>query len=279
MPELPEVETVRRGIAPSLVGRRVVRVLQRRAGLRVPFSDGFVDRMTGRVVTAVDRRAKFLTWTLDDGQTLLVHLGMSGSFTVRPGGAKAADEFAAHDHVVIDLDSGDRLIFADPRRFGLILLYDPGVAEQSPWLKKLGPEPLGNHFTAEILSAALKGKKTSIKVALLDQSVVAGLGNIYVSEALFRSGISPRRSAHTVAGRRAERLVPAIQTVLRDAIESGGSSLRDFVNVDGALGYFQHRFLVYDRAGQPCVTEGCTETVARIVQGGRSTFFCSRCQK
>lgn len=279
MPELPEVETVRRGIAPALVGRRITRVVQRRAGLRVPFTEDLPERLTGRQVQAVNRRAKFITWDLDDGQTALIHLGMSGRFTISTGGAARPDEFDRHDHLVIETDSGDRLTFADPRRFGLFLLYAPGEAEHSPWLANLGPEPLGNGFSADVLSAALRGRKTSIKLALLDQKVVAGLGNIYVSEALFRAGISPRRSAHTVAGKRAERLVPAIREVLEDAIRSGGSSLRDFVNADGNLGYFQHRFLVYDQEGGACPRPPCKGTITRIVQGGRSTFFCKSCQK
>lgn len=278
MPELPEVETVARGIAPALVGRRIARVLQRRPDLRIPFPAGFPARLTGRRIERVRRRAKYLLWDLDDGQTVLVHLGMSGSFNVQPGGAARPDDFGRHEHVVIETDAGDRLLYSDPRRFGLMTVYDPGEAERSPWLRGLGPEPLGNEFSAAALSEALKGRRTSIKAALLDQAVVAGLGNIYVSEALFRARISPRRRAETVAGARAERLAPAIRAVLEEAIRSGGSSLRDFVQTDGTLGYFQHRFLVYDRTGEACVTDGCGGTVQRIVQGGRSTFFCSRCQ-
>ncbi|MDA5194635.1 bifunctional DNA-formamidopyrimidine glycosylase/DNA-(apurinic or apyrimidinic site) lyase [Govanella unica] len=279
MPELPEVETVARGIAPALVGRRIARVLQRRADLRIPFPAGFPERLTGRRIDAVRRRAKYLLWDLDDGQTVLVHLGMSGSFHVLTGGAALPDEFGPHAHVVIETEGGDRLIYNDPRRFGLMTVYDPGAALLSPWLKNLGPEPLGNEFSAEGLSVALDGRRSSIKAALLDQAVVAGLGNIYVAEALFRARISPRRAAYTVAGARAERLAPAIRDVLREAIESGGSSLKDFVHSDGTLGYFQHRFHVYDRTGQPCVTPGCGATVQRIVQSGRSTFFCGQCQR
>lgn len=279
MPELPEVETVGRGISPALVGRRIGRVLQRRPDLRIPFPDGFPERLVGRRVERVRRRAKYLLWDLDDGQTVLVHLGMSGSFNVQPGGAVRDDLFGPHDHLVIDTEDGDRLVYNDPRRFGFITLYAPGEAEQSVWLRNLGPEPLGNEFSAAALSAALTGRKTSIKVALLDQAVVAGLGNIYVSEALFRARISPRRTALTIPGERAERLVPAIRDVLQDAILSGGSSLRNFVHSDGTLGYFQHSFSVYGRADAACIADGCGGKVQRIIQGGRSTFFCGHCQK
>lgn len=279
MPELPEVETVRRGITPALVGRVLVEVHQRRADLRVPFPAGFAQRLRGRRVTGIDRRAKYILIALDDGGTLLVHLGMSGKFVIATGGARSAAAFGPHDHVVLDTDRGDRLIFNDPRRFGLMTLLEPGAAEESRWLSGLGPEPLGNLFSAASLTASLRNRRTSIKAALLDQSVVAGLGNIYVCEALFRSGISPRRSAHTVTGKRAERLAEAIKAVLQAAIASGGSSLRDYVQADGALGYFQHQFLVYGREGESCAGDGCSGHVERIVQAGRSTFFCKRCQR
>lgn len=280
MPELPEVETVRRGIAPVLVGRKLVRVLQRRPDLRVPFPPAMVERLTGRRVVAVNRRAKFLLIALEDGATLIVHLGMSGKFVILPGGAAGADNgFAPHDHVIFDTDGGDRLVFNDPRRFGLMDLAPSDALEQSRWLAGMGPEPLGNAFSAETLAEALKGRRTSIKSALLDQKVVAGLGNIYVSEALFRSRISPRRSAHTIPGRRAERLAPAIRDVLQDAIAAGGSTLRDYARADGELGYFQHQFLVYGRAGEACPTDGCDGMITRITQAGRSTFYCGNCQK
>lgn len=278
MPELPEVETVRRGIAPVLLGRRLVRVLQRRPDLRVPLPEDMAGRLAGRKVVAVNRRAKFLLIDLDDGATLIIHLGMSGKFVILKGAAGAPDRFAPHDHVVFDTDGGDRLVFNDPRRFGLMELAATGDLDKVRWFRGLGPEPLGNEFSAAVLSDSLRGRRTSIKAALLDQKVVAGLGNIYVSEALFRSGISPRRSAHTIPGRRAERLVPAIREVLEAAIRAGGSTLRDYVQADGALGYFQHQFLVYGREGQACAA-GCGGTIARIVQAGRSTFFCGNCQK
>lgn len=279
MPELPEVETVRRGIAPVLVGRKLVRVLQRRPDLRVPFPPQMAEQLTGRRVTAVNRRAKFLLITFEDGLTLIVHLGMSGKFVILPGEANRPDNFAPHDHVILDTEGGDRLVFNDPRRFGLMDLTPTDAVDHARWFAGMGPEPLGNSFSAESLSEALRGRRTSIKAALLDQKVVAGLGNIYVSEALFRSGISPRRSAHTIPGRRAERLVPAIRDVLQAAIEAGGSSLRDYVRADGELGYFQHQFLVYGRAGESCPNAGCGGTIARITQSGRSTFYCGNCQK
>lgn len=294
MPELPEVETVRTALEPAMNGRQFARVQQRRADLRFPFPDGFVDRLEGQRISSVRRRAKYLLVDLSGGETLIVHLGMSGRMTVTPpdGSATAtahfhqsapgdtlADALQTHDHVVFDLDDGTRIVFNDHRRFGMMDLTATDTLETYRFFSKLGPEPLGNGFSEVHMDAALEGKSTSIKAALLDQRVVAGLGNIYVCEALYRSGISPKRLARTVRGKRMTRLVPAVRDVLRDAIAAGGSSLRDYAHTDGSLGYFQHTFSVYDREGEGCRTDGCTGKVQRIVQSGRSTFYCSGCQR
>jgi len=295
MPELPEVETVRRGLAPVMEGARFTKVEARRPDLRRPLPKDFVKRLEGRTVTGLGRRAKYLLADLSSGDVLLMHLGMSGSFRVaEEDGAKGtktpgrfhhprSDE-RAHDHIVFHMSSGARIAFNDPRRFGLMLLVPRRELADHPLMKEIGPEPLGNEFDAAMLAAACRGKKTSLKAALSDQKVVAGLGNIYVCEALFGAHLSPKRMASTIADRkgapneRAERLVDAIKAVLNDAIKAGGSSLRDHRRTDGELGYFQHHFRVYDREGERCVTPGCKGTVKRIVQGGRSTFFCPVCQ-
>jgi len=293
VPELPEVETVRRGLAPVMEGARILRVEARRPDLRVPFPPDFVARLEGQTITGLGRRAKYLTADLGSGDVLLMHLGMSGSFRVsreddktQPGNFHHAKPAApAHDHVVFHLSSGATVTFNDPRRFGLMLIVPRGELADHALMREVGPEPLGNAFDATVLAAACQAKKTSLKAALLDQTVVAGLGNIYVCEALHRSRLSPRRSASTVATRtgapnaRAAVLVDAIKAVLTDAIEAGGSSLRDHRQTNGELGYFQHRFRVYDREGKPCVTEGCDGVVKRLVQNGRSTFFCPVCQR
>jgi formamidopyrimidine-DNA glycosylase len=293
VPELPEVETVRRGLAPVMEGARILRVEARRPDLRVPFPPDFVQRLTGQTIIGLGRRAKYLMADLASGDVLLMHLGMSGSFRVtrekdeaQPGRFHHAKPAApAHDHVVFHLSSGVTVTFNDPRRFGLMLIVPRSEFGDHPLMREVGPEPLGNAFDAALLAASLAGKQTSLKAALLDQTVVAGLGNIYVCEALHRSRLSPRRRASTLATRtgapnaRAVALVDAIKAVLLDAIEAGGSSLRDHRQTNGELGYFQHRFRVYDREGKPCVTEGCGGTVKRIVQNGRSTFFCPVCQR
>lgn len=294
MPELPEVETVRRGLTPLLVGRRIARVDQRRPDLRFPFPARFAERLAGRRVTAVDRRAKYLLIRLDDGWTWLVHLGMSGRFTIAPGPVQARSGQARsgqsghnsgwglverHDHLLVELEDGGRVRFNDTRRFGFMDLIAPGGEAASPHLAGLGPEPLESAFDAAYLGAALRGRATPIKAALLDQRVVAGLGNIYVCEALWRAGISPRRLARSVVGRRAGRLAPAIREVLEAAIDAGGSSLRDYVQADGELGYFQHAFDVYDRENVACRRPGCTGAIRRIVQSGRSTFYCPEHQR
>jgi formamidopyrimidine-DNA glycosylase len=293
VPELPEVETVRRGLQPAMEGARFVKVEARRPDLRRPLPADFVRRIEGKTVTRIGRRAKYLTVDLSSGEVLLMHLGMSGSFRVSHDDNKHGSPGAfhhprsaasAHDHVVFHMSSGATVTFNDPRRFGLMLLVPRAGLAEHPLMREVGPEPLGNAFDAKLLAAACAGKKTSLKAALLDQTVVAGLGNIYVCEALHLAHLSPKRRASTIATRgapnpRAVALVDAIKAVLEAAIKAGGSSLRDHRQTDGELGYFQHHFRVYDREGEPCVTPGCKGTVKRIVQNGRSTFFCPVCQK
>ena len=283
MPELPEVETVRRGLAPVLEGRRILRAEVRRPDLRWPFPPRMAERLTGARVTGLRRRSKYLLADLSTGEVLLVHLGMSGRMLVSGAGLGAfvhgAAAAAPHDHVVLEIEGGARVTFNDARRFGAMDLMAAGEEGAHPLLAHLGPEPLGNSFSEAGLAARLAGRRTPVKAALLDQTVVAGLGNIYVAEALFRAGIAPRRLAGNLGPKRIARLVPAIRDVLAEAIEAGGSSLRDYRQADGELGYFQHAFRVYGREGQPCVTPGCTGTVARIVQSGRSSFYCPRCQR
>jgi formamidopyrimidine-DNA glycosylase len=292
MPELPEVETVRRGLEQAMDGRRISRVEVRRGDLRWPLPKDFAQRLEGRSVAGIGRRAKYLLVDLSSGDVLLMHLGMSGSFRVFSGNDEHVGRYhhertkhIAHDHVVFHMSSGTRVTFNDPRRFGSMKLIARTKLEAEPLLAGLGPEPLGNAFDAAMLARACKGKKTSLKAALLDQRVVAGLGNIYVCEALYRAHLSPKRLAGTIADRngapneRAERLVDGIKAVLSEAIEVGGSSLRDHRLTDGDLGMFQHRFRVYDRAGETCRTAGCRGTIRLIAQNGRSTFYCPVCQK
>jgi formamidopyrimidine-DNA glycosylase len=274
MPELPEVETVRMGLAEALQGHRLTRVSINRADLRKPFPPDFARRLTNRRVRNVRRRAKYLLLDLDRGETLIMHMGMSGRFTIY---GHNSPQHGKHDHVVFETDDLKRVVFTDPRRFGLMALTATAEVDSDPLFAGIGPEPLDDKFTAATLSTALKGKRTPIKAALLDQRVVAGLGNIYVCEALFRAGISPRRLASSVAGARAGRLMPAIKSVLKEALAAGGSSLRDYAHADGELGYFQHHFRVYDREGKPC--PNCGKPIKRIVQSGRSTFFCPHCQR
>jgi formamidopyrimidine-DNA glycosylase len=301
MPELPEVETVRRGLQPAMEGAKIIKAEARRKDLRFPFQKDFTARLDGQTVTGLGRRAKYLMADLASGDVLLMHLGMSGSFRVlRQGEQHAPGEFhhprnedRAHDHVVFHMSSGAEIIFNDPRRFGYMKVIARSALEDEPLLKDLGPEPLGNEFDAAMLARACAGKKTSLKAALLDQRVVAGLGNIYVCEALFRAHLSPRRLAATLAtkaGQRkgvtggeptdhAKRLVTAIHAVLNAAIKAGGSSLRDHRQTTGELGYFQHSFQVYDREGEKCHSPGCDGIVRRFTQNGRSTFWCPKCQK
>lgn len=280
MPELPEVETVVRGLRPVLEGRRLVRVLQRRPDLRWPLPARFAARLEGRRVEAVRRRAKYIVADMDDGTVLIAHLGMSGSMAV---GRDPHAPLGPHDHVVLETDDGAVVRFNDPRRFGMMDLATRDDWQDHPLIRGLGPEPLGNAFDAASLSAALEGRFAPVKAALLDQKVVAGIGNIYACEALFRAGVSPLRGAYTVAGRRAERLAPAIRQVLEEAIAAGGSTLRDHAQVTGELGYFQHSFAVYGREGQACPGCDCdvarTGGIRRTVQSGRSTFHCPRRQR
>jgi len=292
MPELPEVETVRRGLEAAFVGNVIAKVDQRRPDLRFPFPDHFVSRLEGRKTVALHRRAKYLVAELDDGTALIMHLGMSGRFTVyapqghvlRPGVfahqvATSGLDIGAHDHVIFDFEDGLRVVFSDHRRFGLMTLHPFKDLNGHKLFASIGVEPLSEVLTSSYLDQKLSGKRTPIKSALLDQKIVAGIGNIYACEALFYAGISPRRSSHTVPGKRSMRLVQSIQSVLSRAIEAGGSSLRDYAQADGELGYFQTQFAVYDREGEACQTASCDGTIQRLVQSNRSTFFCSNCQR
>lgn len=289
MPELPEVETVRRGLAPALVGARIARVEQRRGDLRFPFPPDFSARLAGRRILDLRRRAKYLLADLDCGETLVMHLGMSGSFRV-DGDTKGVfqhprDKSAAHDHVVFRMENGARVTYNDPRRFGFMLLVARSELDAHKLFRGLGVEPLSAALDAAFLARAFARRAAPVKAALLDQRLIAGLGNIYVCEALHRAHISPLRAAGTLiaaSGKPAAaltRLPAAIKGVLKEALEAGGSSLRDHRQTDGSLGYFQHSFRVYDREGAACPTPGCKETIARVVQSGRSTFYCPRCQK
>ena len=272
MPELPEVETTRRGIEPHAAGRAIREVIVRRGDLRQPVTPD-IDTITGHRITTVRRRSKYLLIALDDGRVLLVHLGMSGSLRI----ARAADDWRKHDHVALALDSGVQLRFHDPRRFGLVLLLPPGAEEAHPLLSRLGPEPLGDAFSAATLVAACRGRSTTIKQAIMDAAVVVGVGNIYASEALFRAGIRPRTRASRVSSPLHARLATTIRQVLAESIEQGGTTLRDFVNSEGNPGYFRQRLFVYGRDGEPCRT--CATPIRRAIVGQRSTFWCPTCQK
>ena len=306
MPELPEVETVRRGLEPVLTGRVLVRVEQRRPDLRRPFPERFAERLTGRRVVGLGRRSKYLLIGLDGGETWIIHLGMSGRILVGASGARpphpsprrgeggaqpgrqgrkvgevhhAAPAPGKHDHVIVTTDRGAVITYNDVRRFGLMDLWPTADLDRHPLLAGLGPEPLGNEFNGAALAASLAGKRTPVKAALLDQRIVAGLGNIYVCEALHRARVSPKRLAGAISRPRIDRLVGEIVATLNDDIAAGGSSLRDYRQANGELGYFQHSFRVYDREGAPCPTAGCPGTVRRIVQSGCSTFHCPKCQR
>lgn len=297
MPELPEVETVRRGLVPAMAGRMILSIEQRRPDLRFPLPENLPDRLSGRRVTTLDRRAKYILAALDDGMRLVMHLGMSGSFRIEPEDGAAGEgrlpgafaiarsKIAAHDHLVFHMEGGTRVTYNDPRRFGYMVLVSANALAGHPLFRDLGVEPTGDDLTPAFLAGALMGKATSLKAALLDQRIVAGLGNIYVCEALWRARLSPKRLAGTVprkdgsAGERARRLAAGIRAVVEDAIAAGGSSLRDYVHADGSLGYFQHAFAVYGRADEPCRRPACRGVVRRIVQTGRSTFFCPACQR
>ncbi len=290
MPELPEVETVRRGLQPVLEGATITSVTLARPALRYPFPERFSERLAGRRVLSLGRRSKYLLWEIEGDEMLLAHLGMSGSFRIEAPGrvmggsvpgafALARSRDTRHDHVRFELQGGVAVIYNDPRRFGFMDLQPRAEMERHPRLVGLGVEPTSNLFSAATL-AALAERRTPLKAALLDQGIVTGLGNIYVCEALWRSELDPRRPASVLADVRvAERLASAIRTVIAEAIEAGGSTLRDHMRTDGTLGYFQHHFAVYDREGEPCQRFGCGGMVTRIRQAGRSTFFCPSCQR
>lgn len=283
MPELPEVETVRRGLEPVLEGCVIAKAQVNRPDLRWPFPDRMAERLTGQTVTALRRRSKYLLADLSSGETLIVHLGMSGRMLI--SGAQIGQYYQEHvapekhDHVVLTTDQGARVTFNDPRRFGAMDLWPTDQLETHWLLDRIGPEPLGNAFHEDYLVQAFAGRNTPVKSALLDQRIVAGLGNIYVCEALYRAKISPLRKAGRIARPRVRALVPVIREVLSDAIEAGGSSLRDFRQADGELGYFQHTFRVYDREGASCPSEACGSLIKRVVQSGRSSFYCPTCQR
>jgi formamidopyrimidine-DNA glycosylase len=283
MPELPEVETVRTGLAPVMEGQVIARATVNRPDLRWPFPERMAERLTGARIERLRRRSKYILADLDRGETLLIHLGMSGRMTVSgdPLGRFVRDHppVEKHDHVVFDMADGARITFNDPRRFGAMDLMPTPEAESHPLLTVLGPEPLGNAFNEAYFTAAVKPRRTPIKSALLDQHLVAGLGNIYVCEALFRAGIAPARRADRIAQPRLAALVPLIRDVLTEAIAAGGSSLKDYRQADGELGYFQHNFDVYGREGETCRTPGCGAAIRRIVQSGRSSFYCPQCQR
>jgi formamidopyrimidine-DNA glycosylase len=292
MPELPEVETVRRGLMPSMVGAVIDKVELRRADIRFPFPASFEKRLSGRRIVDVSRRAKYLLFSLDSGETLIAHLGMSGSFRIEKPDASTPGEFLyerskdpKHDHVVLTLDNGYAVIYNDPRRFGFMDLAASGALADHPRLSGLGAEPLGSDFNAHFLARLFAGARTSLKAGLLDQKRIAGLGNIYVCEALFRARLAPSRQAGILADprgaptRAAAAVAEAIRNVLEEAIEAGGSTLRDHRQTNGELGYFQHVFKVYDREGLRCVRERCRGIIARVVHSGRSTFYCPVCQR
>ncbi|WP_341863033.1 bifunctional DNA-formamidopyrimidine glycosylase/DNA-(apurinic or apyrimidinic site) lyase [Gymnodinialimonas sp. 57CJ19] len=283
MPELPEVETVRRGLAPVLEGARIVKAAVNRPDLRWPFPENMAARLEGATVKALRRRSKYILADLSTGETLLVHLGMSGRMQISGEvvGSFHHTHPAAqkHDHVVLDTDAGARITFNDARRFGAMDLMDTATQDQHWLIRDLGPEPLGNGFDEAHLIAAFKDKRSPVKTALLDQRIVSGLGNIYVCEALWRAGISPLRQAGKISAPRVAKLVPIIRDVLREAIEAGGSSLRDHRQASGELGYFQHTFRAYGREGEPCQAPDCAGKINRKVQSGRSSFYCPACQR
>lgn len=275
MPELPEVEIVCRGLRAKLVDKRIDRVEVRRPDLRIPFPNDFVPRLTGRNVRSIDRRAKYILMHLDDGSVLICHLGMSGRMLI----SEVLPDLGPHDHVLIGTDDGTYVVMHDARRFGLMTLAREFELDAHPLLAELGLEPLSASFDGAYLSHLLKGRRMPIKGALLNQSVVAGMGNIYACEALYHARISPRRLAMSVSGRRAERLALAVKCVLEKAISAGGSSLRDYAQTSGELGYFQHHWAVYGREGEPCPNCDCESGVRRLVQSGRSTFYCPTLQR
>lgn len=293
MPELPEVETVMQGLKPALLGRRINKVVQRRADLRFPFPDSFARRVEGRKIEALSRRAKYILADIEGGDVLAIHLGMTGRFTIdKPQERTTPGQFhheagkdAAHDHLTLEMEGGALVTYNDARRFGYMTLIPRSALDQHEHFKHLGIEPLGNELSPEFLARVAHGKRTDLKALLMDQRVIAGLGNIYVCEALYRSGISPLKRASVLATRggkptdKAQRLAPMIRTVLEEAVAAGGSTLRDYRQADGTLGYFQHAFRIYGREGKPCATPGCRGIVRRTIQAGRSTFHCAVCQR
>jgi len=283
VPELPEVETVRRGLQPVMEGFAIVKADIRRPDLRWPFPENMSDRLTGKIVNRLRRRSKYILVDLSSDETLIIHLGMSGRMLISGNGqGEFPHDHPApekHDHVVLDMSGGARVTFNDARRFGAMDISSTDSVESHWLINKIGPEPLGNSFDATYLSDRLKSRNTPIKTALLDQRIIAGLGNIYVCEILHRAGISPKRKAGKLTNKQVQQIVPIIRQVLEEAIEAGGSSLRDHRQTNGELGYFQHRFSVYDRKGQPCSKPDCTGHIDRIVQSGRSSFFCTQCQR
>ncbi|WP_456390093.1 bifunctional DNA-formamidopyrimidine glycosylase/DNA-(apurinic or apyrimidinic site) lyase [Profundibacter sp.] len=276
MPELPEVETVRRGLIPVMEGKQIIRADVRRPDLRWPFPENMAARLTGKVVERLRRRSKYILADLDSGETLLIHLGMSGRMLISTG---THPEIQKHDHVVFHMQDDARVVFNDVRRFGAMDMAMSATIADHKLLASIGPEPLGNSFDESYLVERLKGKHTPVKNALLDQRIVAGLGNIYVCEVLLRAGISPTKKAGQLSAAMVRSLVPIIRDVLGEAIESGGSSLKDYRQADGELGYFQHSFRAYGREGKPCLTTDCKGEIQRIVQAGRSTFYCAQCQR
>ena len=281
MPELPEVETVMRGLEPVVLSSQIIRLEQRRADLRIPFPENFQERLVNRTIISLKRRAKYILATLDDGHVLAIHLGMSGRVTIMP--TRPAYKPEKHDHLILDFQNGSSVIYNDPRRFGMVFLVPENEMATHASFYHLGPEPLGNDFSGPVLVERLKGKKTGIKQALLDQRVVVGVGNIYACEALYLAGINPTKRAELIKGEKAEKLVRAIRDVLKRAIKAGGSTLKDYRHTNGDLGYFQHNFIVYDREGQACKNCDCdilkTGGIKRITQSGRSTFYCPQKQR
>ena len=271
MPELPEVETVKRGLEPVLLGETIRKITLNRPDLRMPFPERLAERLEGKRCLNLRRRGKYIWMDVEGGETIVIHLGMSGSFTINPQNVKP------HDHFILETTTNNRIIYNDPRRFGMFFIVPTGEENTHPAFARMGPEPFANDFNADSLIAALKNKDTPIKTALLDQSVIAGIGNIYACEALYIAGISPLRKSRTIGHAKAERLVQALRTVLSDAIAAGGSSLRDHKQTDGTMGYFQHNFKVYDRAGHTCPETG--GKIKRITQSGRSTFYCPQKQR
>ena len=283
MPELPEVETVMRGIAPAMTGYKIDQLILNRADLRWPFPDGMAERVSGSKVLGLRRRSKYILADLDSNETLLIHLGMSGRILVSgdPMGNFTHDHrpIEKHDHVIFWIENGTRITFNDPRRFGAVDLLDTNLGDSHPLLRNIGPEPFGNAFHEDYLVNILKKKNSPIKSAVLDQRIVAGLGNIYVCEALFMSGISPKKTASKISKKKCEELVRNIRGILISAIEAGGSSLKDFTDIEGNSGYFQFEFYVYGRDNELCKSNTCNRKIKRISQSGRSSFYCPSCQR